>query len=242
MSSTPLRRAAPLVFPARGKHTATVFFLHGLGDSGAGWAHAVQFWQQDRRLNEIKFILPNAPIRPITLNGGMPMPGWFDMAGLYPGPNSNYRQVCGDAAGTRESIEYVQSLIKDEVAAGIPSDRIVIGGFSQGGAIGLGAAVMASSKLAGAISLSSVGKEGCPDENLIRNNDINKAMPIFVGHGDEDTVICIEGGKATESFLKSSGYTRVTFKTYSGLAHSASMEELKDVASFLAETLPRKEQ
>lgn len=77
--STMTARAAPLVFPATARHTATVIFAHGLGDSGHGWASAVENWRRRQRLDEVKFVLPHAPNIPITINMGMRMPGWYDI-------------------------------------------------------------------------------------------------------------------------------------------------------------------
>jgi len=73
---------APLVFPATAQHTATVVFLHGLGDTGHGWEFAVENWRRRNRLPHVKFILPHAPRIPITVNGGMRMPGWYDIVSL----------------------------------------------------------------------------------------------------------------------------------------------------------------
>ncbi|PFH57649.1 hypothetical protein XA68_14738 [Ophiocordyceps unilateralis] len=237
MSSMPLRRAAPMVFPAVGKHTATVLFAHGLGDTAAGWAHAVQFWRQDRRLNQVKFVLPNAPIRPITLNGGLQMPGWFDMRGMLSTPEINMADVCRDAAGYLESQTYLDSLIQEEISAGTPADRIVLGGFSQGGTVSVFAALASPVKLAGAVGLSCFLDRENPDLKRVVDQDLDKSTPIFLGHGDKDDIVCLEYGKASEATLKELGYP-VTFKTYSGMGHSATMSELQDVAAFLAARLP----
>jgi lysophospholipase I len=75
---------APLVFPATAAHTATVIFLHGLGDTGHGWEFAVENWRRRQRLDEVKFILPHAPRIPITVNRGMRMPGWYDIVSFAP--------------------------------------------------------------------------------------------------------------------------------------------------------------
>ncbi|PHH76689.1 hypothetical protein CDD80_1327 [Ophiocordyceps camponoti-rufipedis] len=237
MSSTALQRAAPMVFPAVGRHTATVLFAHGLGDTAAGWAHAVQFWRRDRRLDEVKFVLPNAPVRPITLNGGLRMPGWFDMHGLLPSPQCKASDASKDHDGILESRDYIETIIKDEVSAGIPGDRIVIGGFSQGALISVFATLASPVKLAGAVCLSSFFSNEFNHWGLVADNGVNKTTPVFMGHGDEDDIICLDFGKRTESLLKEHGFS-VTFKTYKGVAHSASLEELQDVAAFLAERLP----
>lgn len=82
--SSIIQRAPPLLFPATAKHTATVIFVHGLGDTGHGWASTVENWRRRQRLDEVKFILPHAPSIPITCNMGMRMPGWYDIVSYPP--------------------------------------------------------------------------------------------------------------------------------------------------------------
>ncbi|KAL7941984.1 Phospholipase/Carboxylesterase domain-containing protein [Trichoderma barbatum] len=233
-----LARAAPLVFPALGRHTATVIFVHGLGDTGSGWADAVQMWQKKHRLDEVKFVLPNARIMPITVNQGYPMPAWFDIKNLggSTGQTLDGRSRREDEAGILESRAYLYSLIQQEVFDGISSERIVLGGFSQGGAMSIFSGLTAPFKLGGVVGLSSwmllshKFKEFVPEANL------NKETPIFMGHGDADQLVLYEWGVATEQKLKEFGYD-VKLETYEGMQHSACMEEFDDVESFLVSRL-----
>ncbi|CAJ0900577.1 6590_t:CDS:2 [Entrophospora sp. SA101] len=125
-------------------HSATVIFLHGLGDSGHGWEPiAIEIGE---KMEHVKFVLPNAPIRPITINAGMKMPGWFDVTTL------NVDQINGvDEDGVMESISQIKKLIKDEIDSGIASNRIVVGGFSQGTTIALATGITSEYPLAGIV-------------------------------------------------------------------------------------------
>lgn len=135
----------PLVTPATEQHTATVIMLHGLGDRGSGWAEI----GHGLRMPWCKFVFPTAPTRPITLNGGYRMTGWYDIASL-----DKLSDAGDDEEGVRDSVRYVESLIDQEVAAGIPSERIVVGGFSQGGAVAL-MMLRSPRKLAAILALST---------------------------------------------------------------------------------------
>ncbi|KAF6829394.1 phospholipase/Carboxylesterase [Colletotrichum musicola] len=224
----------PLVFPAPGKHTATVIFAHGLGDSGHGWAGAVENWRRRQRLDEVKFVLPHAPDRPITCNGGYRMAGWFDIKRLDGSVDS--LRASEDQEGTVASAAYFTQLMKKEVDAGIPASRIVLGGFSQGGAMALFTGLGGELPLAGVVGLSCwlpvVERflQGMPA-------DKNKAdTPVFLGHGDKDPVVRAELGLMSAEKLTELGFT-VTRKIYP-MAHSACVEELDDVEEFLHGRLP----
>ncbi|XP_006795075.1 acyl-protein thioesterase 1 isoform X2 [Neolamprologus brichardi] len=113
----------PAIVPAARKATAAVIFLHGLGDTGHGWAEAFA----GIRIPHVKYICPHAPIMPVTLNMRMNMPSWFDIYGLSPNANE-------DEAGIKRASENIKALIDQEVKNGIPSHRIILGGFSQAAA------------------------------------------------------------------------------------------------------------
>ena len=120
-----------------------VIFLHGLGDTGHGWAEAFA----RIRSAHIKYICPHAPVMPVTLNMNMAMPSWFDIIGLSP-------DSLEDETGIKQAAENVKPLIDHEVKNGIPSNRIILGGFSQGGALSLYTALTTQQKLAGVTTLS----------------------------------------------------------------------------------------
>ncbi|KEY66034.1 hypothetical protein S7711_06941 [Stachybotrys chartarum IBT 7711] len=256
-----LRRTAPLILPAAGRHTATVIFVHGLGDTGHGWASAVDHWRSRNHLNEVKFVLPHAPHIPISVNGGMQMPGWFDLVSTDEprcAPQlptvltrrAPHQKTLGttleqarmqapndDAPGILASRAYLHSLVQDEVSNGIPSERVVLGGFSQGGAISIFAGLTAPFKLAGIIGLSSWLLLGPGFRDHVPSGDINKSTPVLMGQGDEDPLVRYEWANETQKMLSAWGYD-VTLKTYRGMGHSACLEELDEVEAFLASRLP----
>ncbi len=134
--------------------------------------------------------------------------------------------------------EYISGLIEQEIAAGIPSERIVLGGFSQGGAASIFSGLTAKFKLAGIVSLSAYLMLSLKFATMVPNPQFNKETPIFMGHGDMDGVVFYEIGRKSHDLLKGLGYN-VNFKTYEGMEHSACPEELDDVEAFLNERLPK---
>ncbi|KAH8886841.1 Phospholipase/carboxylesterase [Thozetella sp. PMI_491] len=228
-------RANPLVFPAAARHTATVIFAHGLGDSGHGWAMAVENWRRRQRLDEVKFILPHAPSIPITVNFGHRMPGWYDIAAL--GQDRAAMLANEDQAGILRSTEYFHQLIKAEIDAGIPADRIVLGGFSQGGAMSLFAGLTAKVRLAGIVALSSYLVLSLKFPDLVPKPELNKETPVLMCHGDSDLVVDVQLGKDSFDTLKRLGYN-AELKIYPDLGHSATPEELNDIEEFLLKRIP----
>ena len=223
-------RAQPLLFPATARHTATVIFVHGLGDTGHGWASAVENWRRRQRLDEVKFILPHAPHIPITCNWGAKMPGWYDIVSLeLPVPcvggrltatvqhtidgNAESLRKNEDEAGILLSQAYFHDLIQKEIDSGIPSDRIVLGGFSQGGAMSLFAGLTAKVKLAGIVALSSYLLLSLKFAELLPKPEFNKETPILMAHGDRDRVVNTALGKKSFDVLKGMGYN-ATLKIY----------------------------
>ncbi|KAK3889451.1 hypothetical protein Pcinc_006559 [Petrolisthes cinctipes] len=143
MGKASSKMAAPVVVNATAKHTATIIFLHGLGDTGHGWASAMAAIGSPH----IKFICPTAQVMPVSLNAGFRMPSWFDLKSLdVDGPE--------DTDGIRKARDLIHRLIDDEVKNGITHDRILLGGFSQGGALALYSTFTHTHTLAGVIGMS----------------------------------------------------------------------------------------
>jgi predicted esterase len=205
-----------------------------LGDTGHGWAGAVENWRRRQRLDEVKFILPHAPAIPITCNWGMKMPGWYDIVSFYlltthvPPHTSHIDSLTcqvtldgnaeslrrnEDEAGILLSQAYFHELIQKEIDAGIPAERIVLGGFSQGGAISIFSGLTAKVKLAGIVALSSYLLLSLKFAELVPKPEFNKDTPIFMAHGGSDKVVNTELGKKSFDLLKSLGYN-ATFKIY----------------------------
>ncbi|KAF2135769.1 uncharacterized protein K452DRAFT_238740 [Aplosporella prunicola CBS 121167] len=220
-----------LVVPALKRHTATVIVAHGLGDSGAGWMFLAENWRRRNKFDEVSFIFPSAPEIPITINMGMRMPGWYDLHSLSDINRSE------DEVGIKRSMDYFHSLIKDEMDKGIKSERIVIGGFSQGGAMSLLSGVTCPQKLGGIFGLSSYLLLRDKFRDMVPAENPNKDTPIFMGHGDADPVVQYVWGQGTASMLKEWGWT-VDFRTYPGLPHSADPEEIDDLERYLKKQLP----
>jgi len=227
LESTPKRKFGQVVegFPApKGdKHTATVIWLHGLGDTGFGWAPVTE----SLALPYVKFLFPTAPTEAVTLNMGMEMPSWFDIVGLQPADKE-------DADGMLSSAAYLSNLVRAELEKGIPHDRIVIAGFSQGGAVAMTAGMMMMDKpLAGVMSLST----WLP--TFVEPTDVGKAQPVLMCHGDSDPVVLYSWGKASHQRALELGI-QAEFRTYRGMDHGFCPEELQDVAQFLRKCLPPK--
>lgn len=227
----------PLLFPAISRHTATVIFAHGLGDTGYGWAAQVENWRRRQRLDHVKFILPHAPTIPITVNMGMSMPGWYDIKAFGGDRDSDEIRKNEDKDGVLKSQQYFHSLVQKEVDAGIPADRIVLGGFSQGGAMSLFSGFTAPVKIAAVVALSSYVVLSNTFADHLPNPQHNKATPVFMGHGTDDVVVPMKIGKQSFEFLKKEGYD-VTWHEYPDMGHSVCLDELDDVEAFLTKVLP----
>jgi len=215
------------VSPLRGAaHTATVIFLHGLGDTGMGWSLGME----EIRREDIKYLCPTAPNQPVTLNYGFQMPSWFDIYGLDEDSSVDMR-------GLKIAADAVRGLIDDEVSKGIPMDRIVLGGFSQGGALALFTHLTMASdlpSLAGIAAFSTWLPRFDGQESLLSNKS---QTPILQCHGLEDEIVPFRRGKETYKALKSIN-SRVTFKEYRGMGHHSSEEEMDDLRTFLEKVIP----
>ncbi|KAI9817468.1 MAG: hypothetical protein M1827_001078 [Pycnora praestabilis] len=222
---------AALVVPALKKHTATVIMAHGLGDSGAGWVGLAENWRRRGKFEEVAFIFPNAPNIPITVNFGMKMPGWYDITTF------DELAQAHDEPGILSSRNYFNTLISGETSKGIPSSRIVLGGFSQGGAISLFTGLTCPQKLGGIFGLSSYLLMHTTLKTYVPKDNPNKETPIFMGHGDVDPLVKPEWGRRTAEALKEWGWT-VDLKMYPGLAHSADPKEIDDLEAYLMARLP----
>jgi len=214
----------PVVVSASGKHTATLIFLHGLGDTGHGWASSLA----DVRPSHLKVVCPTAPVMPVTLNSGFQMPAWFDLKSLDPsGPE--------DEKGIEKSKAVVDKLIEDEIKNGIEPSRIVLGGFSQGGALALYTMLTNKHKIGGLVALSCwlpLHKK-FPGSAVAENRDV----PCLQVHGDCDPVVPYRWGQLTSTTLKAFMGNH-EFKTYKGLAHTSSAAEMQDIKDFLLQLLP----
>ncbi|BGP11001.1 hypothetical protein JCM10049v2_006895 [Rhodotorula toruloides] len=228
--------ASPTVLPSLHKHSATIIFLHGLGDSSAGWVPLAAALRQKKQFGHVKFVLPTAPVQPVTANGGYRMTSWFDIQDLGP---AGLRAE--DDTGMLSSVRSISSLISSEIDSGIPANQIVVGGFSQGAVIGYLTALTSERKLAGVVALS--GFLGMADKVKSVSfasmlSDHATSLPIFHGHGDADPVVQYKWGQQTIAKLEELGFKSVEFKTYPRMGHSFCDEEQRDLERFLEKVLP----
>ncbi len=198
--------------------SGSVIWLHGLGADGNDFAPVVGMLN----LPMLRFILPHAPYRKVTINNGYEMRAWYDLFGLTVGSRE-------DEAGIIETKTTIEQLIQHELNKDIPSNKIVIAGFSQGGAIALHTALRYQRPLAGVIALSTY----LPLKSTFaaQKSPQNQQTPIFMAHGTDDDVISIETSRLSLSVLETEQYA-VAWHEYP-MRHSVSMEEIDDIRAFL---------
>jgi len=174
----------------------------------------------------LRFIFPHARVRPVTLNGGYAMRAWYDIAALD-------RRTAEDERGIRESQATIEALLRRENARGIPSERIVLAGFSQGGAMALFAGTRYPDRLAGIMGLSCYLV--LASRLTVERATANEATPIFLAHGAQDPVVAPALGEEARRQLLAAGYT-VEWHTYS-MPHSLCPQEVGDIATWLRRVL-----
>ena len=206
-------------------HEAVVIWLHGLGDSGNGFAPIVPELKLPAD-HKIRFVFPHAPIRPITINNGMQMRAWYDIKTL----DFNSR---ADVDGVTDSAAQVQALIDAEIAAGIPSEKIVLAGFSQGGVIALHIATRSETQFAGVLALSTYLCE--PDKLSSAKTTTNQQTPFLYCHGQQDEVVPMFLGHAAFQALSANGFP-VEWREYV-MQHNVCPQEITDVSAWLQKVL-----
>ena len=204
---------------------ATVIWLHGLGDSGNGFAPIVPELKIPAEL-AVRFVFPHAPVRPVTINNGMKMRAWYDILSM----DFNNR---ADSQGVHESAELVKQLIEQEIANGIAANKIVLAGFSQGGVIALHLGTRFEQTLGGIMSLSSYMCE--PDRLAGEKHQANQNTPVFIAHGQQDDVVPMFLGHAASQVLKANDYS-VEWHEYQ-MQHNVCMHELNDISAWLQQRL-----
>jgi phospholipase/carboxylesterase len=206
------------------KPSHAVIWLHGLGADGNDFVPVAK----ELKLPPlgIRFVFPHAPMRPVTINGGFVMRAWYDIA---------YQELAfkEDERGLRESQKLIEDLIARENGRGIPSSRILLAGFSQGGVMTLQAGLRQSKPLAGLMALSSY----LPMSPMIEveRNTASNSVPIFMGHGITDNIVPLALGKMSRDSLIKMGY-EVEWHQYT-MPHSVCPEELADIGVWLKRVL-----
>lgn len=215
----------PLVVEPTASHDASVIWMHGLG------ASAHDFGDMPRIITRpgTRWVFPNAPARPVTLNNGWRMPSWFDIR--YLAGESDGERECPDEA--QQSAEIITALVEDEHARGIPYERIVLVGFSQGGAMSLYTGCRLSERIAGMVCMS--GYLLFPEIHTNASSAANRNTPILVCHGTRDDMVPFTSGQQTVEFLREKGWP-VEFEHYP-MSHEVCMTEIRRVEAFFTEIL-----
>lgn len=207
-----------------GPHTSTFVILHGLGDTGNGWVSFAKSVQ--RQFPGMKFVLPHAPVIPITAFNNQKVPSWFN---IYQMGQNNAKK---DVEGFLKSVREVELLLAEE-ATKVDAGRLVLGGFSQGGALTLAsAAIDKDVRLGGFVAMSGF----CPilDDVLENRQKTNLDVPVLQCHGTADTMISLQYAKDTYAFFKEKiGLQDYEFRQYTGLGHSTTEQEIEDILNFL---------
>jgi len=211
-------------FETAAKPAAAVIWLHGLGADGHDFEPIVPELGLPAS-KPVRFIFPNAPQRPVTINMGMRMRAWYDILQMGGGPE--------DEAGIRASQGLLEELILKETKKGIPHNKIALAGFSQGGAVVLQTALRQRERLAGVLALSTylplartLGNERTPE---------NSALPIFMAHGRFDDMIGMDRAALSRDALLALGYA-VEWHEYP-MPHSVCPQEIADISAFLLRIL-----
>jgi phospholipase/carboxylesterase len=200
----------------------TVLWLHGLGADGNDFAPLVPQLVRPE-WPALRFVFPHAPLRPITVNNGLPMRAWYDVAAF------DLAQRLDDA-GLRATPAAVKALTAREAERGIAADHLVLVGFSQGGAIALAAGLRHRARLAAIVALSTYLP--IAEQTHAELAPANAATPVFMGHGSFDPVVPIALGERSRDALSAWGYP-VAWHAYA-MAHQVCPPELDDLAAFLA--------
>ena len=204
---------------------SAIFILHGLGASATDFVPVARELDL-RTVGDVRYVFPFAPVRPVTVNGGMSMPAWYDILGV-----DLVRRE--DEKSLRESATDLQALIDREIARGIPASRIVLGGFSQGCAMTLLAGLRAPQRLAGLLGMS--GYLPLAATTAAERSDANRDVPIFLAHGRTDPVVPYARGIATRDALVELGHA-VEWHEFP-MQHSVCQEEIDDVQDWLLQVL-----
>jgi phospholipase/carboxylesterase len=216
---------APIEIETGPNPTATVLVMHGLGADGNDFVPIAKELALSA-VGPVRFVFPNAPVIPVTINGGYRMPAWYDIVGA----DLVKRE---DEAGLRRSQATIEALIAHEKARGIAAWRIVVAGFSQGCAVALMTGLRHAERLAGIVGLS--GYLPLAATTAAERHPANHDTPIFLGHGTRDGVVMIDRAMASRDALVALGHP-VEWHEYP-MEHSVCMEEIADLNRFLLRVL-----
>lgn len=206
-------------------HSACVIWMHGLGASAQDFIAITE--RYPHLMNKgVRFVFPDAPERPVTLNQGMVMPAWYDLFGLEMSAKE-------DTKGIQAAAQQINALIEAEEALGIPSSQIVLAGFSQGGALALYTALRYPRPLAGIVALSSY----LPLSASLKSeqSQTNQNIPIYMAHGLFDPIVSLHLGEYSKTFLERLEYP-IEWHTYP-MEHTVLPEQIESIGDFLNKVL-----
>ncbi len=206
------------------KPVFSVIWLHGLGADGHDFAPIVPELVR-REWPALRFVFPHAPVQPITINNGYPMRAWYDIVSL------DFSKVREDAAGVRRSIAEVEALVARERDRGVPVNRILLAGFSQGGAIALAAGLRRAQPFLGLVALSTYLPLAA--ETAAEATPKGLATPIFMAHGTQDPVVPFGAGQKSADALKALGM-EASLRRYP-MPHSVCAEEIRDLGDWMTQ-------
>ena len=215
----------PVVIEPSKPATAAVVWLHGLGADGHDFEPVATELGRGG-LDDIRYVFPHAPVRSVTINGGMAMRAWYDIAG------SDFERRA-DEEGVRESARLARALVEEQIAGGISAERVVLAGFSQGGAIALYAGLRFPFRIAGILALSTYLP--AVQSLAAQAHEANHDVPIFLAHGSQDPVIALALSERSRAAMADLGYIIETH-TYPML-HSVCAEEIRDIENWLHRVL-----
>ena len=201
----------------------SVIWLHGLGADGHDFEPIVPELRLPADL-PLRFVFPHAPMRPVTINGGMVMRAWYDIVTLD-------AEGRADAEGVRESTAILEALIAREMERGIPADKIVVAGFSMGGAIAINTALNTAHGLAGLMALSTY----LPLPNEVDGTSGSRDLPVFMAHGSFDPMLPMQWGQLSAKKLEETGFS-VEWHEYP-MAHAVCPQEIDDIREWLLRVL-----
>ncbi len=202
---------------------ASVIWLHGLGANGHDFEPIVpELGLGDD--TSVRFVFPHAPQIAVSINNGMKMPAWYDITDLNLGRKIDQTQL-------QQSAKEIENLIARENERGVPSQKIIIAGFSQGGAVGYEIALSYQDTLAGLIALSTY----FATKETVQYSTANKSLPIFIGHGTHDQMVVSNLGVSAHEILKEKKYP-VEYHTYE-VAHGVNLQEIKDIGIWISKIL-----
>lgn len=215
--------AVELEYPKGSHINASIIWLHGLGADGNDFAPIVSQLQLPDGLG-IRFIFPHAPSIPVTINNGYVMPAWYDIKQMDVERHLDLEQL-------QKSASWVHDLIDREIERGVPSERIIIAGFSQGGAVSYEAALSYPSKLGGVMALSTY----FPTANTVVVQDVQKELPLLICHGTRDPVVAETLGISSKMALEGMGF-HPQYRTYP-MEHAVCPQQINDIAQWIGKQL-----